>query len=342
MNYDLLAKVCETPSIPGFEDAAQDVVQGILADACDEVTRDRMGNVIGLKRATNPPDDRDRPLKVVLAAHVDEIGMLVKRIDGDGFIGIEPVGGLNPQATVGQRVVIHSRVPINGVIVPRKLGSPLPELHEILIDVGMHVDDVRSAVEIGDVVTFSQELSRLNENVYTGRNFDDRIGTYCLLEAMAKVGRTSVDTYAVSTVQEELGVRGMPPAAFAIEPDVGVALDGSVTRGAHMAEHEATCEMGAGTGIYVMDRLTVGHPKLVRFLIDLCESEGIRYQRNIGGGTDASAIQRSRSGAWATTIGAPVRYMHSTVQLVHEDDIDATVQLLVTFLENAHKLDIPA
>ncbi len=91
-----------------------------------------------------------------------------------------------------------------------------------------------------------------------------------------------------------------------------------------------------------MDRLTVGHPKLVRFLIDLCESEGIRYQRNIGGGTDASAIQRTRSDAWATTIGAPVRYMHSTVQLVHKDDIDATVQLLVTFLEHAHKLDIPA
>ncbi|MBS13914.1 MAG: hypothetical protein CME19_20260 [Gemmatimonadetes bacterium] len=172
--------------------------------------------------------------------------MLVKRIDGDGFTGIETVGGLNPQLMVGQRVIVHSRESVNGVIVPWKRGHPVPELHEILIDVGMPVDDVRSAVEIGDVVMFAQDLSLLHENVYTGRNFDDRIGIYCLLDAMANVGQTSVDTYAASTVQEELGVRGMPAAAFAIEPGVGVALDGSAMGGAHIAEHESTCEMGRG------------------------------------------------------------------------------------------------
>jgi tetrahedral aminopeptidase len=338
MNRELLEQVCHTPGIPGYEDAIQDVVQGILAKSCDEISRDRMGNVIGLKRATQQASG-DRPLRVVLAAHSDEIGMMVKFIDADGFLGFQPVGGLNPQAIVGQRVLIHSREPVNGVIVPRRNGLPLPTLDEMLIDVGMPREAVCEAIDVGDVVTFALGLEELNDQVYVGRNFDDRIGTYCLLDAMAQLGPTTVDVYAVSTVQEELGVRGMPTAAYAIEPDIGVALDGSVTSGAHISKQESTCEMGRGTGIYIMDRLTVGNPKLVRFLIDLCEREGIAFQRNIGGGTDASAIQRTKAGAWATTVGAPVRYMHSTVQLVHKDDIEATVKLLVAFLEHAHELE---
>ena len=338
MDIELLEKVCHTPGIPGYEDVIQDVIQGILDDLCDEVYRDRMGNVIGLKRATRPPGSSNRPLRVVLAAHADEIGMMVKHIDDEGFIGIQPVGGLNPQAMVSQRVIIHGRKPINGVIVPRRNGLPVPNLDEILIDVGLPREAVCQSIQLGDVVTFAEELAELNDQVYVGRNFDDRIGTYCLLEAMAHVGETVVDVYAVSTVQEELGVRGMHTAAYAIEPDIGLALDGAVTSGAHISKQEATCEMGQGTGIYIMDRLTMGNPRLVQFLFDLCEQNEIRYQRNIGGGTDASAIQRTKAGALSTTIGAPVRYMHSTVQLCHKDDIEATVALLVVFLENAHKL----
>jgi putative aminopeptidase FrvX len=338
MNRELLEMVCHTPGIPGYEDAIQDVVQEILTERCDEISRDRMGNVIGMKRATDPPTDRDRPIRVVLAAHSDEIGMMVKHIDADGFIGFQPVGGLNPQAIVSQRVIIHSKEPVNGVIVPRPNGKPLPTLDEMLIDVGKPREAVCESVLVGDVITFSEELVDLNDQVYVGRNFDDRIGTYCLLEAMEQVGPTSVDVYAVSTVQEEVGVRGAHTAAYAIEPDIGLALDGSVTTGAHISRQESTCEMGKGTGIYIMDRMTMGNPRLVRFLFDLCEDNGIAYQRNIGGGTDASAIQRAKAGALSTTIGAPVRYMHSTVQLCHRDDIEATVALLKVFLENAHKL----
>ena len=156
---------------------------------------------------------------------------------------------------------------------------------------------------------------------------------------MSHVSETIVDVYAVSTAQEEKGVRGMPVAAFAIEPDLGLAIDGTPTWGAHIGRHENICAMGKGTGIYLMDGLTIGDRRLIRFLFDLCEQNNIAYQRNIGGGTDASAIQRTGIGAIATTVGAPTRYMHSTVQLAHTDDIDATIKLLVTFLENAHKLE---
>ncbi len=264
--------------------------------------------------------------------------MMVKHIDADGFIRFQGVGGLNPQVLVSQRVIIHGRKPVKGVIVPRRAGEPLPALEEMLIDVGLPREAVCEAVEVGDIVTFAQELEQLNDKVYMGRNFDDRIGTYCLLDAMQNLGPTQVDVYAVSSVQEEVGVRGMPMAAYAIEPDIGLALDGSVTWGAHIPKHDYICAMGEGTGIYLIDNLTIGDRRLIRFLIDLCEQHGIAYQRNIGGGTDASAIQRTKEGALSTTVGAPVRYMHSTVQLCHEDDIEATVSLLKVFLEHAHEM----
>jgi putative aminopeptidase FrvX len=146
--------------------------------------------------------------------------------------------------------------------------------------------------------------------------------------------------YGVSTVQEEVGVRGMPVAAYDIEPDIGIALDGSLTQHAYATPHQWTCELGQGTGIYVVDRLTIGDRRLVAFLLQIGEKHGIPVQRNIGGGTDASALQRTRSGALATTIGAPVRYMHSTVQFCHDHDIEATVNLLTRFLEHAHELPL--
>jgi len=337
MDRELLEKVCNAPGIPGHEDAVQDLVASALKESCDEVSQDRIGNVIGLKRASGTPSSDARPLRVVLSAHADEVGMMVKHIDADGFIRFQPVGGLRAQVIVSQPVVIHGKRDVRGVVVPHSKDK-LPEMGDMLIDTGLPGEQVREAVEVGDPVTFAQEFVQLNDSVVMGRNFDDRIGTYCMLEAVRNLGPTSVDVYAVSSVQEEVGVRGMQVAAYAVEPDMGIALDGSVTWGAHIPKHERICAMGGGTGIYIMDRLTIGDRRLVRFLFDLCEQHDIPYQRNIGGGTDASAIQRSRGGALSTTVGAPVRYMHSTVQLCHEDDIEATVALLRVFLEHAHKL----
>jgi len=337
MNDKLLEQVCNIPGIPGFEDPIQEFVMKHLHPICDKVHRDRIGNVIGLKKAIRASKDQ-KPLKVVLAAHADEIGMMVKHIDGDGFIRFVPVGGLNPQAVVSQRVIVHGREPVNGVIVPTN-GDKTPAVKDMLIDTGLPRDEVCKLVEVGDIITFAQEFICLNEKVYMSRNFDDRLGTYCMLEAMTNLGETVVDVYAVSTVQEEKGVRGMPVAAFAIKPHLGLAIDGSPTWGAHISKHDNICALGKGTGIYLMDNLTIGDRRLIRFLFDICEKHDIAYQRNIGGGTDASAIQRTGIGALATTVGAPTRYMHSTVQLAHADDIDATVKLLAKFLENAHELE---
>jgi endoglucanase len=339
VDLDLLARVSDPPGLSGFEDGVQSVVAEALRPCCDEVSGDRLGNVIGVKRGAR---GAGAP-RVALAAHVDEIGMMVKHVDERGFVHFAPVGGIQAVWTASQLVTVHGREPVRGVVIsPPGAGveEKAIELDELTIDLGLSRERAVELVEVGDPVTFAQEVVRLNGEVTMGRNFDDRIGTYCLLDAMRRLGETQVDVYAVSTVQEEVGVRGAPVAAYAIEPAIGIAIDGSLCRGAPGWEspQERTCELGLGTGIYVMDRLTIGDRRLVAFLVELCERHGIPFQRNVGGGTDASALQRTKAGALATTIGAPVRYMHSTVQLAHDVDVEATVALLVALAEHAHEL----
>lgn len=297
-----------------------------------------MGNVIAIKKAKDTTAGQ-RPIRVLIAAHADEIGFMLKHVNEQGYIHFIQIGGINPQVCESQRVIIHGREPVRGVIVPRMKspGSVVASLDELLIDTGLSKEELSSRVSIGDPITYEGDVSILNEKMWVGRNFDDRIGSYCLLDAMTKVGDTKVDVYAVSSVQEEVGLRGMQAASDGIQPDIGIAIDGSMARGAYVKNHSNLCEPGQGTGIYIADRLTIGHPRLVRYLFELCDEHNIAHQGNIGGGTDAAAIQRSCAGVIATTIGAPVRYMHSTGQLCHETDIEATVDLLVKFMENAHK-----
>jgi len=335
MNEILLKKIGNAPGVSGYEDEAQAVVMEELRGCCDEVRRDRLGNVIAFKKSTRPPAKGKRPLRVLFAAHVDEIGMLVKHIHDNGFIHFIQMGGLNPQVCESQRVIIHGRKPVRGVVVPKMAEKT--SLEDLLIDTGLPKKKLENLVEVGDIVTFDEDVSLLNGKMWVGRNFDDRIGTYCLVEAMRQVKNTTVDVYAVSSVQEEVGLRGMRPAAYGIDADIGIALDGSMARGAYVNERQNLCEPGEGTGIYLVDNLTIGHRGLLAFLYDLCKKHKIRYQKNVGGGTDASAIQQSRAGVISTTVGAPVRYMHSTVQLCHADDMDATVAMLVNFMEHAHE-----
>ena len=325
--------------MPGFEDAAQAIAAEVLATCCDEVQRDHLGNVIALKKAAHPLAPGQRPVRLMLAAHIDEVGMMVKYINDKGFIHFIQMGGLSPNVAQSQRVVIHGKKNVRGVVVPKVNGDgdkPL-KLDELLIDTGLPKQELEKLVTPGDVVTFENDVSLLNGKMWVGRNFDNRIGSYCLLEAMRQVGKTAVDVYAVSSTQEEVGLRGARPAAFGVAPDLGIAIDGSMARSAYLPDHANLCEPGQGTGIYLIDNLTIGHPALVRHLFALCKKRRIACQRNIGGGTDASAIQQSRAGVIATTIDAPVRYMHSTVQLCHADDMDATVALLVAIMETAHE-----
>jgi endoglucanase len=341
---ETLRTLSDTPGVSGFEERVQEVVRAELAPVCDEVWVDRLGNVIGLKRASRAPGDA-APLKVMLAAHVDEIGFMVKHVDKEGFIRFMAIGGFDPRTLIGQRVVVHGREEVKGMIAPQPNWilrggerEVVLAIRDLVIDVGRDKDEVDRLIAVGDAISLAQPFEELNDQVVCGRNFDDRVGVYVMLEAMKRVGETEVDIYAVSTVQEEVGLRGVPTAAYAIAPDVAIAIDGSLASDVPYAKAEDRhCTMGGGTGIYVLDNRTISDRKLVRFLVQLAEENGIAYQINLGGGTDASVIQRHRLGARVCTIGPPTRYMHSTAQLCHKADIERTIALLAVFLENAHQ-----
>jgi endoglucanase len=340
---DLLKTLSDTPGVSGFEERVQQIVAAELASVCDEVRVDRLGNVIGLKRARHTAEG-PAPLKVMIAAHADEIGFMVKHIDNEGFVHFMPMGGFDPRTLVAQRVIIHGKKDVKGVIAPQPSWllrdddrSKVTAIHDLVIDAGLNSDELTNLINIGDVISLAQPFEALNDHVVVGRNFDDRVGVYTMIEALKRVRDNRVDVYAVSTVQEEVGLRGVPTAAYAIEPDVGIAIDGSLASDIPYAkEQDHHCTMGAGTGIYVMDKRTISDRTLVRFLIRLAEEHAIPYQINLGGGTDASIIQRHKTGARVCTIGAPTRYMHSTAQLCSKADIESTIALLVAFIEHAH------
>ena len=340
----LLRVLSDTPGVSGFEEPVQAVIKAELEGVCDEVRVDKIGNLIGVKVATRAAKGAT-PLRVMLAAHMDEIGFMVKHIDGEGFVRFMPIGGFDPRTLVAQRVIIHGERDVKGVIAPQPnwiLSSEDRQkvlgIKDLVIDAGLGKEAISRFVSIGDVISLAQSFDELNDQVVIGRNFDDRVGVYAMLEAMKRAQACQVDIYAVATVQEEVGLRGVPTAAYAIEPDVGIALDGSLASDVPYAkEEERHCVMGAGTGIYVMDGRTISDRRLVSFLIRLAEENGIKYQINLGGGTDASIIQRQKTGARVCTIGPPTRYMHSTAQLCSKADIENTIELLLVFLENAHR-----
>ena len=212
-----------------------------------------------------------------------------------------------------------------------------------LIAAGLLVaaDSIQKLVSVGDIITFEQEFKVLNGEVVTGRNFDDRVGVYCMIEGMKRITDTEIDVYAVSTAQEEVGVRGADVAAYSVDPDIGIALDGGMPGDLpYQSEDYGRCALGKGTGISIMDNRTIGQPELLQFLYQVCNTRKIAYQPYIGGGTDASAMQRSKGGALCTTIGAPVRYMHSTVQLSHMFDIEQTIELVRAVAETGHELEM--
>lgn len=342
---ELLKRLSDTPGVSGFEEPVQEIVRAELEAVCDEVWSDRIGNVIGKRVACSLGDP---PLKVMIAAHADEIGFMVKHIDREGFVRFLPIGGFDPRTLIAQRVILHGQEDVKGVITPvpnwLRRGDDQAkaiEIRDLVIDTGRPGDEVHRLVRVGDPISLAQRFEELNAQTVIGRNFDDRVGVYTMLEAMKRVRDCAVEVYAVSTVQEEVGLRGVPSAAYAIDPDVGIAIDGSLSSDIPYAdEQDKHCTMGAGAGIYLIDNRTISDRRLVRFLFQLAEEHGIPVQKNLGGGTDASIIQRNRTGARACTIGAPTRYMHSTAQMCSKQDIEATIALLAAFIENAHRGDL--
>lgn len=340
---ELLRKLSEASGIPGREEAVREIVEKAMVGYVDEVNVDPLGNVIAHKKGAGP--------RVVVAAHMDEIGFFVSHVDEEaGFLRIAPVGGFDPRTLIATRVVVHTEGgPLLGLIGTKPVHILTDEerkkeirIQDLFVDVGLPGKTVKERVKIGDPVTLSQTFAEVGELV-SGKALDDRVGVYVGIEALKRVKSHKADIYFVGTVQEEVGLRGARTSAFAIAPGIGVALD--VTLACDMPgvqPHEQVTKLGRGVAIKIKDSASISHPGLVRFFTRLAEARRIPYQMEIlpSGGTDAGAIQMAREGAAVVTLSVPTRYVHSVVEAAHKSDIEAAISLLAAFLETCHEADL--
>lgn len=343
MNEELFTKLVTTPGISGREARIRSVVLEEIEAVVDEVKVDKLGNVLGTRAGESP--------RVMLSAHMDSIGFLVKHIDDNGFIRISPVGGFDPRTLVDQRVLVCGRKDCVGLLSPA--GKPVhlladedknkaPKIEEMFVDVMMPRDEVRENVSVGDqVVLFRHPI--LTDSAVTAPYLDDRLGVYILIEALRKASSVAAEIHAVVSVQEEVGLRGARTSAYASDPDMGIALDITLatdTPGTDPTERVSAA--GEGVAIAVMDSASISDPRLVEAFKGIAEKHGIEHQLEImpRGGTDAGTIQMARSGVPVITISTPVRYVHTSNEMALTRDIDANVELLASFLESAHQIDL--
>lgn len=339
LNVDLLKRLCEAPGIAGREERVRAIVIEELRPLVDELRVDRLGNVAATRRGNGP--------RVMIAAHMDEIGFFVSHIDDRGFLRLQPVGGFDARVLIAQRVLVHGFAgdALAGTIQPAAKPIHLLEkseikptkLEELFVDVGLPAERVRELVEVGDMVTIDRELIAAGDGVM-GKALDDRVGVFVMIEALRATQGSAAEIVAVATSQEEVGLRGAQPAAFAIEPEVAIALDVTLALDVPgMGAELAVSRLGEGVAIKIMDSSHISHPGLVRHLRDIAAAHDIPYQLEIlpRGGTDAGAMQRVREGAAAVTLSIPTRYVHTANELANRGDIQATIALLARYLEEA-------
>jgi endoglucanase len=331
-----LKTLSEAHAPSGHEGAIRAIVREAWSGITDSMTQDGLGSLIGLKQGTRRLDP---PRKIMLAAHMDEIGMMVAGIT-DGFIQCRRLGGTDSRVMLAQPVLVHGREAIPGVVAsrPPHLLTPAarakyPTWEELLIDVGLPAERVHELVQIGDLITIDAPMIDLNGQKVAGKAFDDRAClaaiTFCLHE-LTKLHH-AWDVYAVATVQEETGLLGAKTAAYAIAPDIAIALDVTFAPQPGM-DADSTCEMGGGPGIGIGVNF---HPKLYDKLKDTAKRLEMKLQDDViptNSGTDAWAIQVAREGIPSALLEVPVRNMHSPVETADIRDIERCGRLMAAFI----------
>jgi putative aminopeptidase FrvX len=329
----LLEKLVKAFGVPGFENEIRDIVKEHMEKYLDEVHTDTLGNVIGIKRGGKR--------KVLLAAHMDQIGFMIRGITDDGYLVISPMGGVNP-ITLRSRVV---RIKGKNGYVYGVIGEKPPhiekkaekkEIKDLRVDIGVESrDEAEKLVSIGDVGTFLPNYYEFNNRI-VATALDDRSGIYTILRVMENVESDST-LYFVATVQEEVGLRGAKVSGFRVEPDIGIAIDVTHARMPGIGKEEMPIELGKGPTIGVGP---TAHPKLVKHFID---SAKVPYQIEPNpsrSGTDADVIQLSKEGVATVVISIPLRYMHSSVEMIDRRDLENTVKLIRNALKNIGKVNL--
>ena len=333
-----LEELVNAPSPSGFEQPAQKIVRDYLAPYADEVRTDVMGNVIAVLN----PEGRPR---IMLAGHCDEIGFMVRYISDGGFIHFSPIGGVDPHLVPGQKVHIHTRKgPVLGVVGKKAIHLMQPEerkkvleFHQQWIDIGAKDrKEAERMVSIGDPATFAATFEHLSGNFAVARGFDDKMGSFAVAEALrlASASKLKACLIAVSTVQEEIGLRGAATSAFSIEPDAAVAVDVDHATDYPEADKKRTGEVTLGGGP-VLNRGANINPVVAEALVSAAKKARVAYQmKGVPGasGTDAWAIQLARGGIATGLVSVPLRYMHTPIEVINLKDLEATAKLLAALV----------
>jgi endoglucanase len=338
---ELLRELSESAGVSGYERVAREATRRAFLPYVDDLRVDALGNLIARKEGSPSPDGPRRA--ILVAAHSDEIGLMVKGFD-KGFLRFATVGGVDLRTILGQEVVVHGRRDLPGIVASRPPHVLPPDqrkktvpLDDLFIDVGFSGDSVRDIVSVGDLVTMRRDLVELAEGYVCGKAFDDRAGIVSLavcLEALSGpsgAGQHLWDVYAVATSQEEVGLKGATVSAYGVAPDVAIAVD--VTFGAQQGVAEAkTVDMDGGPAIARGPNV---HPKMHERLVEIASQYELKHQIEVvpgASGTDAWAIQVARDGIPTALLSIPLRYMHTSVETVCLKDIERTGRLLALFI----------
>lgn len=334
---EILEKLTSLRGISGFEYRIADKVKEMFLPYTDEVYTDTLGNVIAIKKSSY-----ENAKSIMIEAHMDEIGLMVREIDDRGFISFVSIGGIDRRILPGAEVIVHGIRDIKGVIgaKPPHLqesgeADKAAKLEDMAIDTGLSADEIKKMVSVGDAVTLIGDFTSLLGDNITSKTMDDRAGIAVLLDVAEKLKDTElhVNVYFVSAVCEEIGSMGAKTAGYAIEADAAIAID--VTHGITPDNSKSAFELGGGTAIAIGPNI---HPALGRKLISVAKDNEIKYTIEVEGGdtgTDAWLLQVAGKGMPTALLSIPLRYMHTTVETLSVKDVEAVSGLIAEFLRTS-------
>jgi len=354
-----LERLSNINGVTGREEAVRELIIKLFEPYVDESYEDKLGNVIAIKKGK-----KSKP-KIMLAAHMDEIGLMVKNISKEGFLQFAKMGGIDDRILLAQKVVVHtsegdlvgiigSKPPHiqkkeerNKIVTYDKLfidigAENVKKVKKLFIDIGAeNVKKVKKmGVKIGDPISFCVKYEKIGNTIVTGKAFDDRAGCAVMIEALKKLESTDCNIFAVGTVQEEVGLRGAGTAAFGIDPDFGIALDVTVAGDVPgVNDFDSNIKMEKGPALTVSDAGLISHPKVLSLLVDTAKKNNIPYQLETGlpGTTDAARISLTRQGVPSGTISIPTRYIHSPVGMLNLTDVKNSIKLVIAAIDEIQK-----
>jgi endoglucanase len=329
---ELIKQLTEAYGPPGYEQAVREIIRGQVEPVADRTEVDQLGNLHAVKQGDGTG------LTIMLAAHMDEIGLMVSQIDEDGFARLTTLGGVQADTLPGNRALFTNQAV--GVINIENwiLHDRPPTLNKLYLDFGVR-SKKEVPVAVGDVAAFQRPFVDLGDTLLA-KSLDDRIGCAILIETLKQLEQTPHQVHFVFTVQEEVGLRGATTAAYKVHPDVSIAIDVTDSGDIPGRKHFEV-KMGHGPAIKVMDRGMLAHPGLKRWMVSTAQAQKIPYQMEIltFGSTDAQAMQLAHEGSAAGAISIPCRHVHTPSEMVSYSDVQQGIQLLLAMLAGPAQLD---